>query len=394
MRNTQNKNNNTIKKMQIIIFIVLLPNIVCQTRCIAQNDNIFLMNIYQHQTGLKITDGYLFENDFYDIEILDKQTNTILYNAVITTPWNTTIITAALPNACIKAPLYEQYQQFIITVSKENYKSLETTIFVLKGRLILVPEQEYLKENQGFYVTVHDQNNQKIQGATVTLNSISSISTTTDAQGKAYLTAPEIDTTKQLTLTAFKEGYKAASIPVQIENIPPTMFLFDQNALYVIYALIILFSAILFVQIRRQIEIKKYHHLSTKSKGNKEKTMIQNQPIHIKHTYQEKSIHNHHEGIHIKEKGAKIEEIRIQTPNIKKETKVITTENKKPVEEKDMEKVANEWFNGTEYMRYKLDEMTGKIDSQTTGKWFEGVDTIKLKVDEKLKQNYKKKAIK
>jgi hypothetical protein len=42
-------------------------------------------------------------------------------------------------------------------------------------------------------------------------------------------------------------------------------------------------------------------------------------------------------------------------------------------------------------MRYKLDEITGKIDQQTDGKWFEGEKDSKYKVDETLKKGWKKK---
>ena len=44
-------------------------------------------------------------------------------------------------------------------------------------------------------------------------------------------------------------------------------------------------------------------------------------------------------------------------------------------------------------MRYKIDELTGKIDQQTDGKWFEGEQDTKFKVDEALKKNLKKKKI-
>jgi len=42
-------------------------------------------------------------------------------------------------------------------------------------------------------------------------------------------------------------------------------------------------------------------------------------------------------------------------------------------------------------MRYKLDEMTGKIDQKNEGKWFEGERNIESKVDEALKKQPRKK---
>jgi hypothetical protein len=44
-------------------------------------------------------------------------------------------------------------------------------------------------------------------------------------------------------------------------------------------------------------------------------------------------------------------------------------------------------------MRYKIDELTGKIDQKTDGKWFEGEQDTKYKVDEALKKNLKKKKV-
>ncbi|MEM4257983.1 MAG: Ig-like domain-containing protein [Candidatus Thermoplasmatota archaeon] len=386
-------NNITIHQLFIIICLLLLSS--CTFTSAAQNTRTFLINIYHHQNGIKITDGYLYENEYYDLEVLDAQTKTILYNVIVTTPWNTTITTQAIPNVCIRAPNYEIYPQFIITISKENYQSLETTIFVLKGTLTIVTTQESVKEYEQFQVTIHDQNNQKIQGATVTINSPNAAPATTNAQGKALLIAPETDTTKQFLITAFKEGYKPGSNQIQIEASSTALLPLDSDKIYIICALIILFCAVIFVKIRQRRSTTELSQTQTINQNYDPQIHARQQKLNKNHSYKQPRTPDtqNHEKIHVHEKGAKIEEIRIQSADQKKETKIITAANNKPAEQ-DRKKDANEWFTGTEYMRYKLDEMTGKIDTQTTGKWFEGVDSIKLKVDEKLKQNYKKKEIK
>jgi hypothetical protein len=87
----------------------------------------------------------------------------------------------------------------------------------------------------------------------------------------------------------------------------------------------------------------------------------------------------------------KVEEIRIPLQEKKKETTILSGAQEKAssVLGKDDE----EWFKGQEYMRYKLDELTGKIDQKTEGRWFEGQHDGKYKVDETLKKSSKKKKV-
>jgi hypothetical protein len=61
--------------------------------------------------------------------------------------------------------------------------------------------------------------------------------------------------------------------------------------------------------------------------------------------------------------------------------------------QEDENKHSDDWFKGQDYMRYKIDELTGKIDQKTDGKWFEGEQVTKSKVDEALKKNLKKKKV-
>ncbi|MBE3139069.1 MAG: hypothetical protein IMZ53_00635 [Thermoplasmata archaeon] len=75
----------------------------------------------------------------------------------------------------------------------------------------------------------------------------------------------------------------------------------------------------------------------------------------------------------------------------KKETTYLSEEKELEEVSEDLKKEHDEWFKGQDYMRYKLDELTGKIDQKTDGKWFEGERDSKYKVDETLKKSSKKK---
>ena len=89
---------------------------------------------------------------------------------------------------------------------------------------------------------------------------------------------------------------------------------------------------------------------------------------------------------------ARDEEIRITVQAKKKETTCLSEEESEE-SIKDPKKQQDEWFKGQDYMRYKLDELTGKIDQRTDGKWFEGEHTTQDKVDEALKKSLKKKKV-
>jgi hypothetical protein len=88
---------------------------------------------------------------------------------------------------------------------------------------------------------------------------------------------------------------------------------------------------------------------------------------------------------------SRVEEIRIPIQEKKKETTILSEEKEQPSAPVYQKKQQEEWFKGQDYMRYKLDELTGKINQHTDGKWFEGERDIKYKVDEALKKNVKRK---
>lgn len=90
---------------------------------------------------------------------------------------------------------------------------------------------------------------------------------------------------------------------------------------------------------------------------------------------------------------SKVEEIRIPLQEKRKETTVLSKDVPSETSTPHQNKDENEWFKGQEYMRYKLDEMTGSVDRKNEGKWFEGERDIQSKVDEALKKQSKRKKV-
>ena len=90
---------------------------------------------------------------------------------------------------------------------------------------------------------------------------------------------------------------------------------------------------------------------------------------------------------------SKVEEIRIPLQEKRKETTILSTDAPSETSAPHQNKDENEWFKGQEYMRYKLDEMTGSVDRKNEGKWFEGERDIQSKVDEALKKQSKRKKV-
>ena len=91
-------------------------------------------------------------------------------------------------------------------------------------------------------------------------------------------------------------------------------------------------------------------------------------------------------------KGSHVEIIRIHTKgDKKKETKHIL-DKKEPSKIFHLNKNNEcEWFNGTDYMKYKINKLTGDVNEKPVDKWFAGEDIIRFKVDKKLTDKKLKK---
>ena len=304
-------------------------------------------------------------------------------------PWEVPCITSEeLPWITIETPDFEEYPEFVITALKDGYISAEQEIKVLKGELSVTTDRGTVKEKESFCVIVWDQNSNRVEGSTIYLDVDGSEgdSDTTGSNGIAYLTAPDVTDDVKININAFKGGYFVGSTTIRAENVPESIFM--DSLTPIIAAVLVLMFAILFVRFRKElpkptIELKA--DSPEKSMKNK-KENITNKTNQIKTPSDVKP----KEKLPLSEKESRVEEIRIQRPEKKKEIKYVVEEEAEKVIS-NHKKDEYEWFKGKDHMKYKINELTGEMEEQMEDKWFEGVYDIKSQVDKKLKKSSKKK---
>jgi len=362
----------------------------------AQEENELFIVIYEHDppSDIPLQGNVFLEDKEYDILIgYEDQTGGrgIAHNVTVTVPWTSPyFIGTDPPDVTIKAPKYEEFPQFEITASKVGFISARRDITVLKGELSVATDKGIVEEEESFQVTVTDQNENAVEGSTVYLdiNGQESGPEITNSDGIAYLEAPEVDADSDITIIAFKDGYEVGSKPIRVEKAQES---FLDDIAPIVVALIVVIFAMLFVRFRKKLP-KPKPNFKTEIPNEDEKLIEDKKEIFVDKVISKKLPPDTKdvEELPASDKGPRVEEIRIHRPDKKKETKHISEKEPEAVISSH-KKDEYEWFKGTDYMKYKIDELTGEIDEQKADKWFEGVPDIKSKVDEKLKEKKKKK---
>lgn len=353
---------------------------------LADEEKTLFIVINDYTTNLPIDDDILYEKNKYDIAIGCEGEYGYEYNVTVTLPWGGAYVTSEeLPWITIEIPNYEDYPEFVITAFKEGYMTAEKVINILKGKLSLTTDRGTVKEKESFSVIVKDQDANEIEESIVFLDGFEDNSDTTGFNGVGYLSSPDVEDNAEIKIYAFKEGYLTGSTTIRIENISEEMV--SGGLLPIIAALIIVILSMVFVKFKNRS-----HQSKNKTKKAPKKKV---QAFKCK---KNKSLQDvNHKKLKLEDKGDNmtttnkkepwVEEIRIHRIDKKKETKVVVSED---IMKKNTNKKREcEWFKGKDYMKYKIDELTGEIDNQKDGKWFEGVDHIRLKVDKKLRDSYK-----
>ena len=258
--------------------------------------------------------------------------------------------------------------------------------------LIVISEDSVVDAQEIFSVVVKDKDDNPIEDATVFIQSVYSSSETTNKDGRVWLNAPGDRT--EITIIAQKEGYEDGSTTIKV-NIPLSLLelILSPDALIVI-AVILLISAIIFVNLRRRKSI------NVRAKEISDDQNLIRHGVHgtvISDSTFEETKHRAElgENIYVEGKrGPKVEEIRISRP--RKDKNVVSVEaeeeeNKNVVDRKIRRRYNYDWFEGTDNIRYEIDKITGEIDEEGKDKWFEGIDDIRAKIDEKLKKKDNKK---
>lgn len=382
-----------------VILLLFIPHLIIIS---SAQENKLNIRIWDNQLNSYIKKDFeedtifLFEGYSYDIDVTSynetKGVDEYIFDATIILPWGSysyTYINDIPYPPTISAPLYDEYPQFIIEATQDDYISGEQDIVILKGILDIATNSDVVDEESSFSVSVTDENSEEsLQNVDIFLqdkNNNTIASTKTNQEGKAYLTAPSVSTDSDITIIAWKDGYKDDSTSIRVMNIGTGFF--DKSVAPIIMAVIVVLFAIVFVKIR---------------KGRSKKYPLTEEPIKpstlVKEAQKREQLKHRKEpppplkeDVSHLEKGPRVEEIRIHANEKKKETEHLQDEKKPVTTESEIKRKGYDWFEGEEYMRYRIDELTGEIDPKKGDKWFEGVDDIKFKVDEKLREKHKKK---
>jgi len=331
-------------------------------RSVAQDEplSIEILNLEQSSSG----ENVMYEGSSYTVGVGVSGGLPIVPGVTISVPWSTFVTTNETPIIEFTAPLYADHPSFTMAASKEGYVSADMTITVLRGALHISMATTSVREGASLGLTITDQHGVPVDHAVIQLRGTNV--TSTDPAGKATVTAPEVSQDQEVVVSVVKDGYVSGTRTLVISNIHSQLFTVDlSQILPIIVAGFVVIFAVGFVRWRQDHRPERMRREHREDPGPSTIPMA------------------HKAGA---EATSKVEEIRIPLSEKKRETTVLPREKQphRPVAKPPVD--SGDWFQGTDYAKFKLDELTGKIDAQKDGKWFVGEDDIESKVDEALKK--------
>jgi hypothetical protein len=359
----------------------------------AQNEEALVIELYDSNNWNESVGTTLFEGRSYDITVSTENESIILgvNLTVLGVSYNTSV---EQPFVTFIAPSFNDSESFIITATKEGYLPDELEVIVIKGELSAVCNPSTVEEKKPFQVTVTNQDHVPVGNALVYLTDESE-PVPTDERGIASLTAPDVTVDTSLTIQVLKSGYLPSSLTVRVENVQGFILALSYSDLLQILpllgaVLVVIFAIVIVSWKKRRSPVALQPQTRVRSQDQPHTHVLNTQPPRT-HTESAVFSVNGKKDLPHSTSNSKVEEIRIPVQTKKKETTFIVEEKEPPKPPVNQKVQDSEWFKGQDYMRYKLDEITGKIDKNTDGKWFEGERDIRYKVDEALKKNVKKK---
>ena len=376
-----------------LLFAILILILGCTSLIGAQDEPALLIKIYDSLDWNEQVGTILFEGKTYDV-IISTTNGTDVYDVNITLLGESFRTSSDERFITIDAPDFDETDSFVITASKEGYQNASLELTVLRGELSIVSDRDTVEEKTSFQVTVTDQNDIPVEGALVYVTEDAS-PITTDLNGHALVTAPAIDIFTTATIQVVKSGYLPGFTNIRLENAKGSIFGLTEpqflQILPILLAVLVVIFSIIYVFFRQRKtqntppnEKSTYHQRESETQING-KTRVNNGFVHSAGIVKK--------DVSFSGLEPRVEEIRIPVQAKKKETTYLSEEKEPEHPVETQKNQQDEWFKGQDYMRYKLDELTGKIDQKTDGKWFEGEHDTKYKVDEALKKNLKKKKI-
>jgi hypothetical protein len=378
-----------------LIALLLLVNTLFISTTSAQDEPALIIEIYDSNDWNESVGTILFEGRNYDLTVSTENESVIL-GVNITFLGMTYLTSLAEPFITVEAPRFDEYDSFVITATNEGYLTAAVQITVLKGELSIVADRGTIEEKKEFQVTVKDQDNKPVEGALVYITT-DAAPIKTDLQGMVYAQAPEVEMITTATIQVIKSGYLPGSTTIRIENVEGSIFELTESKflqiLPILIAILVVIFAIAYVLLRQKRNPTIPHQ--SKRAGSSDAPQKYQQEKLGQRSKNEPALFpgNEKSDVSISRSASRVEEIRIPVQAKTKETTYLSEEKEPEDVSEDRKKEQDEWFKGQDYMRYKLDELTGKIDQKTDGKWFEGERDSKYKVDETLKKSSKKKKV-
>jgi hypothetical protein len=377
-----------------LALLLLIGSAMISPRVVSQDEPELLIDVSESDNWNESAESIVYEGKSYDITASTEDDPYIL--GVNITVLGTTYLTSlSEPLITIEIPSFETTDSITITATKTGYQPGTIELNVLKGELIIKTDRVTVNENTDFSVTVTNQDNNPIEDALVYVTEDSS-PILTNQQGIAIVQAPEIEVFTTTTIQVIKSGYLPGTTTIRIQNVEGAIFSITESKflqiLPILLAILVVIIAVIFVLLKKRKD-------SPKPFENNVARTPDNSPSYHKekqqHSRQESARYPETEKRTISTSSSepRIEEIRIPVQAKKKETTILPEEQNNGQSTEEESKHQDDWFKGQDYMRYKIDELTGKIDQKTDGKWFEGEQDTKYKVDEALKKSLKKKKV-
>ncbi len=358
--------------VQTILYIFLCATLLCSlgAPCLsAQNGDqlsIEVLNLEQTTSG----DNVMYEGSTYTVGIGISGGLAIVPDVTIAVPWATYLTTNDTPVLEFPAPNYVDHQNFTMTASKPGYESTNLTITVLRGALHVTTPSTSVREDAQLKVTVTDQRGTPIADAQILVKGTAAAMT--DSTGQVIISAPDVSQDQEVVLSATKDGYVTGTRTVVVSNTHSQLFTVDMSQILpILVAVFVVIFAVGLVRWRQM-------HRPSRSEEDSGDHEPPGARVRSRSLPDDFSTLTHG--------PSKVEEIRIPMSERRKDTTVLPSEKESMHHPAEKHLEYDEWFQGTDYAKFKLDEMTGKIDKQKDGKWFVGETDIESKVDEALKK--------
>ena len=285
----------------------------------------------------------------------------------------------------------------LFTILLSNIHICNTVLAQDEKNLVIEPLDDYTVDaGQSFYVKVTDgegEDANPVSGAVVAVQHYGDTKVTDD-DGRAQLIAPPNDWDgDEFTIKASKSGYLDDMEKMLLKKTKFWESIIQSPYFPIVIASICLIGAILYVSFRQKRSIY------SRAKEISDNKVLEKYDANVKivspktGNETQKPEYYSKEVIRTKpEQDPKVEEIRISRPYKEKEIVAVKTEEDKTekIIDRRLSQINDQdWFEGTDEMRYEIQKLTGDVDEDGIDKWFEGVGELKEKINKKMKKKTK-----